>query len=170
MGISVNKFEDRDFKENYHFDFNTFKILYRPELHPDQLISDKDFNKEIKKGNPNLATEYILSIRQILQFFGTEVMRKYLGDTLWVLATLNDERENLIIADQRFIIENAMAKDHGAFIIHITRPDTEIGLHSSEKELGRLLKTKSYDVLLENNGTLKDLFNNIKEILHERRS
>lgn len=48
---------------------------YRP-------ISDKTFNKELKKGNLYLAVENNLTIRQLLQFFGTDIMRRYFGDKL----------------------------------------------------------------------------------------
>lgn len=91
-------------------------------------------------------------------------MRKYFGDSLWTLATLKSHSDYLIVADQRFIIENSISKKLGAYTIHIERPNCEVSLHSSEKQLIELLNNHNYDVLLKNNGTLKDLFNNCKKL------
>lgn len=39
-------------------------------------------------------------------------------------------------------------------------------MHASEKELEELYQNKKYDILLENNGTLKELFNKCKSITY----
>ena len=123
--------------------------------------------KEIKRVNPNLTKNYFLSIRQILQYFGTEIMRFYFGDRLWILSTLNNRGSNIIISDQRFIIENITTYNLGAVIIHITRPGCEKSSHSSETELDKLYQDKAYSYLIENNGTLRDLFNNCKKLVQD---
>lgn len=168
MNIDVSKFEDREFKEYYYFDFNSYKLINSQTEVIENIITDKNFNKELKQGNLNVALEYTLSIRQILQFFGTDIMRRFFGNKLWIFNTLNLNYNNLIIADQRFIIENEMLSNSNcnSFVIHITRNGYNAGLHASEKELEELLNNKKYDVLLENNGTLKDLFNQCKTIIY----
>ena len=70
------------FKEYYHFDFQKF-LLYDSRVKTfGNEPTDKVFARELKKENRNLAIEYNLSIRQILQYFGTDIMRKYFGDKL----------------------------------------------------------------------------------------
>lgn len=168
MNVDVKKFEDREFKENYYFNFNEYCLVHIKDNPFINTIQDKYFVKELKRNNLNIALEYTLSIRQILQFFGTEIMRKFFGNELWINSTLNSKYNNLIIADQRFEIENKILSNSNfkTLIIHIIRKDCVVGAHSSEKELENLLNNKKYDILLENNGTLKDLFNKCKEITY----
>lgn len=167
MNIDKSKFDDREFKEFYRFDFQKF-LLYDSRVKTfGNEATDKVFARELKKENRNLTTEYNLSIRQILQYFGTDIMRKYFGDGLWIYSTLqNREESNIIIADQRFAIENEITKEYDAFTIHITRKGRTAGLHSSEKELDTLYKNKKFDISLINNGTLKELFNKCKNIVY----
>ena len=168
MNVDVSIFEDRHFKENCYFDFTTHRLIDGTKFTVDNTISDKAFNRELKKGNLNIAIDYILSIRQILQFFGTDVMRKFFGDELWIHTTLNSKYNNLIIADQRFAIENKIVSTpkYKTHIIHVVRDGCTAGLHASEKELEELFNNKKYDVLLENNGTLKDLFYKCRNITY----
>lgn len=165
LNVEVSKFEDRDFKEHYYFDFNAYKLYYEgnSNIIP---ISDKDFNRELKKGNYNVALEYTLTIRQILQYWGTEICRHYLGDKLWINTTLKEG--NLIISDQRFKVENESVQksDANSFIIHIIRPNSLPSLHSSEKELDELYEKENYDVLIENDSTLEDLFYKCRTIIY----
>lgn len=170
IGVKEQKFEERTFKEQYYFDFNQYQLLHESEVPKKKKLSDRAFNRELTKNNLKVALDFVLSIRQLLQFFGTEVMRGYFGDSLWTLATLKNQNSNLIVADQRFIIENSISKKLGAYVVHIERPNCEVSLHSSEKQLVDLYNKKKYDVLLKNDGSLKDLFNNCKNIIYGYRN
>lgn len=165
LNVKRKMFEDRTFKEQYYVDFNTLNITVNPSL---PVLDDQTLNKHIKTNLKRTIQTYSLAIRQLLQIFGTQVMREYFGDKLWILTTLKSKYKTKIISDQRFIIENEEAKKHNAFIVHIIRPECNLGYHESELEVKTLLENKAYDVLLNNNGTLKDLFNNIKNIIYGR--
>lgn len=82
MGTLINvpyeNFEDRDFKENYYIYFPTLEITNTPPK--TKIISDKKFNRQLQAGNYFVITEHYLSIRQLLQAFGTEVIRTFFGD------------------------------------------------------------------------------------------
>ena len=168
LSILINenrlKFEERDFKENFYFDFKNYK-LYNINYCKDKILTDKSFNNQLTKKSPLLINEHYYSIRQIMQYFGTEIMRKTFGDQIWILSTFNSG-DYLIISDQRFEIENKLVKQNNGYIIHITRPNSNPGFHSSEKELTSLLETKSYDSLINNDSSLKNLFNNCKKIIN----
>lgn len=75
---------------------------------------------------------------------------------------------NLIIADQRFIIENdeVTNSNYITYIIHVIRKGCNIGEHVSEQEIKNLFDNKKYDILLENDGSLKDLFYKCKNIIY----
>lgn len=166
LNVPVEYFEDRDFKENWYFDFNEYKFYHRMIVYKKDMISDKEFSRQLKKGNLDIILQYKLSVRQILQCFGTDVMRRFFGDKLWINITLSQDIDNMIISDQRFMIENETVRDNDSFIIHITRPGCEAGNHPSEKELTKLYQKKQYDILIENDGTLEDLFDKCKTILN----
>ncbi|MEG0773612.1 hypothetical protein [Clostridium sp.] len=82
MNIEVSMFENRDFKEFYYFNFNTYQLLDANKQDVPNTLTDKSFNRELKRNNLNVATEYTLSVRQILQFFGTDIIRKFFGNEL----------------------------------------------------------------------------------------
>lgn len=164
LNVSVEDFENRDFKENYYFDFNEYRFYHRLIVDKRDMITDKEFSKQLKKGNLDIILQYKLSVRQILQCFGTDVMRRFFGDKLWINITLAQNIDNMIISDQRFMIENEAVRENDSFIIHITRPGCEAGNHPSEKELTKLYQRKQYDYLINNNGSLEDLFNECKLI------
>lgn len=168
MNVDINKFEDREFKEYYYFDFNNYRLLNSKVEVPKCRLTDKSFNRALKKGDLDIAVNYILSIRQILQFFGTDIMRRFFGDKLWIYNTLYNNYNNLIIADQRFEVENQeiSKSDYRTYIIHVVREGYTSGLHPSEKELDKLLNDKKYDILIENNSTLRNLFNKCKNIVY----
>ena len=82
LNVPVEKFEDREFKEEWYFDFTLFRLFDSKVVPNYRVINDKTFNKELKNGNLNLAIDNNLSIRQLLQFFGTDIMRRFFGDKL----------------------------------------------------------------------------------------
>lgn len=166
LGVPVESFEDRNFKENCYVDFTTLSLIWKDDITDDsKILNDAKFSKEVKRLDKRLAREYYLSVRQVLQYLGTEIMRHYLGDDLWILAALKSEYDKIIIPDQRFVNEHYNAKNNGAIVVHVTRPGCMAGTHASELELKTLEEEKMYDYLLENKGTLKDLFNGCKAII-----
>lgn len=82
LNVNVEKFEDRQFKEDYYVDFNILTIHHKNFVERDKILVDNKFSKLAKDLNPSLTKDYWLSIRQVLQYFGTEIMRYYFGDKL----------------------------------------------------------------------------------------
>lgn len=79
---------------------------------------------------------------------------------------MKSKYEKIIISDQRFTNENIIAKVNNAIIIHIVRPGCEAGTHASEAELVKLYNEKQYDILVENTGSLRQLFNSAKSEIY----
>ena len=166
LNVPVIQFEDRDFKENCYVDFTTLTLHWRHNIGDDsKLLNDSEFSKEVQWLDQKLIREKYLSIRQVMQYYGTEVMRRYFGQNIWILSTMKTGFNKIIISDQRFLNENEISKQSNAKIIHIIRPEAKSGNHSSESELQKLLDNKMYNYLIDNNGNLKDLFNKCKEIV-----
>jgi len=81
LRVPVEMFEDRDFKENVFVDFNDLTFHRREDLKKHQILSDSKFSRKVKEMSIDVRAN-MLSIRQLLQYWGTEIQRKYLGDQL----------------------------------------------------------------------------------------
>lgn len=165
LKVPVCQFEDRDFKENHCIDFNEFKIVRKEDVPKEKLLSDHKFSKLNILANP-IYNDYCLTIRQLMQSFGTQLMRTYFGDDIWIKSTLTSYSEdNLIISDLRFKIEYEHIKNRNGKIIYIAREGCNPGNHASEKEVIELLNDAKFDYVIDNNGSLEQLFNNLKEVV-----
>ena len=72
LNVDPEKFEDRDFKDNCDVDLSTLKLFKNP-----QRLGDRTFNKLLK--SEESLKDYSLTIRQLMQYFGTEICQKYFG-------------------------------------------------------------------------------------------
>lgn len=169
LRVPVEKFEDRDFKENVFIDFNDLTFHRRENLDKNKILSDSKFSRKVREMSIDVRAN-LLSIRQLLQYWGTEIMRRHLGDQLWSLTTLKlAETHDLIISDMRFKVEAEMVKERGGIVIYIDRPGCEVGNHQSEREAFELYQEGKCDHVIHNNGTLEDLFEKCKDVLSNER-
>lgn len=165
LRVPVEKFEDRDFKENVFINFNDLTFHRRENLDKSKILSDSKFSRKVKEMSIDVRAN-LLSIRQLLQYWGTEIMRRHLGDQLWSLTTLKlAETNDLIISDMRFKVEAEMIKEREGIVIYIDRPGCEVGNHQSEREAFELYQEGKCDYVIHNDGTLEDLFEKCKNIL-----
>ena len=162
LGVPIEKFEDRDFKENYCVNLNNLKI---EKVNPFEtpLMTDRFFSKVAKELDINTIKHYNITIRQMLQYVGTECLRRLISEDVWINATL--KRNKIIISDLRFKREFETLDNHKSFRILIERPGFGAGNHPSEKEILELKANRNFEGYVNNNGTLKDLFYKIKKLI-----
>lgn len=164
------EFESRNIKENCIVCLKNLSKIYTNgyDIEAYSLLSDSKFSKIAKEWNPELSKQYYLSIRQVMQLFGTEIMRNTIDDKIWINCVLNRScNQNLIISDLRFITEYEEIKNRNGFIIYIDRGLTP-GLHKSESEMQTLLNQNKFDLIIDNkNISLKELFNLLKANLNK---
>lgn len=163
LNVPIENFNDRNFKESW--------LVHVPTLNlNDDLgnkLPDSKFNRLVKSLDPSLAEGY-LSIRQLMQYFGTEVMQTHFGRNIWINSTLrHGSKKGTIIADLRFKAEAEAIHELGGVIIYVSRPNYTFGQHASEKEMSELLSNNKYDFIIDNNGTQEDLFNKVKTLCNE---
>ena len=163
LDIPIEKFDDRDFKENYYIFFPTLEITNNLPKNA-EIINDSKFSKMVSNKDFSFIQTTWITIRQLLQVFGTECMRGIFGDRLWILSTIKDECP-IIISDLRFKVELEAIKNKGGKIIYIHRSNCKPGNHASEKEIQEMLENFQYDTIILNNGSLEDLFNKLKGAL-----
>ena len=168
-GISVEKFEDQEFKESFlDIEWGTVQDIPLNSIPP---FADMQFN-------------VMMRVRDFLQKLGTEAMRDGLHTNVWVNALFADYKKdwgiesnlphseflnlkypNWIITDMRFPNEmNAVVKRHG-ITIRVTRPVKKSKntpkLHSSETALDKA----KFDYEIINDGSMEKLVKKVKKIL-----
>ena len=147
------------------------------EAHKDDL-KDYTIDNELLANELALTVEDITSIRtsatyssirELLQFLGTNIIRKYYPT--WHVDKLKAKivgDANYCVDDLRFLNEVSAIKDLGGIIIRITRPSkvdgrTDVTGHTSETEQDNILS----DYCIVNDGTLEDLKNAVTIIIKE---
>ncbi len=161
----IEWFNDRYNKENYYVNLDTLELYPKTDVPDAVKLSENKFQKCIKTGEP-LPENNVVSIRQLMQYYGTNVVRKFLGDKTWINATLNAQsNENLIISDLRFKTEMMEIYKRKGTIIYISRSEAKPGSHASEKEVIDLYNANLFDFVIPNEGSLKELFYNIKTLI-----
>lgn len=114
--------------------------------------------------------EFTTDMRQVLQRFGTEAMKKHFGTDVWAQKLVQDalmwDMENVVVSDLRFLNEYEYLKEHSdtLTIIRIHKDSKEEeDSHSSEQEYKQI----QADYEISNNGTLQELYNKLNKIMTE---
>ena len=110
-----------------------------------------------------------LTYRKLLQDLGTEVGRGY-KESIWLdildFKVQKAEKKNIglfVVSDVRFKSEFEHVKNNGYITVRIKR-DSQLQMnHSSEIEQ-ELINDCEFDYVIDNNGTLEDLRENVKGI------
>ncbi len=130
-GIELGLFYSQVFKNKYMINLRNFEVSeidYRVST-----VSSKSFNEDLFK-----QFDVWISIRELLQYFGTDIMQKAFGKQVWINATLKGIEENKIniFTDTRFISEYKALKSEDAFTVRIHNPFVHSNdYHPSEIEL-----------------------------------
>jgi hypothetical protein len=134
----------------------------------------------------------VITPRWVLQNWGTEVCRNGFHDDIWIASLENKLRnstDDVVISDCRFPNEIQAIKQSGGIVVRVVRgPEPEwydaavsvnrgpngnstwalsgrrleqLGVHASETAW---VGTK-FDVVLDNNGTLDDLYQQVKQLV-----
>jgi hypothetical protein len=115
--------------------------------------------------------------RAILQRFGTECARNHYDDQIWVKSlfkfihdnALDNTHDRWVVPDVRFSNEVQAIKDHNGIVVEIVRTGhmgENIGIagHASEISLDSY---DGWDYVLENDGTLEDLYSKVDEMMEK---
>ena len=138
--------------------------------------------------------EMEITPRFILQQWGTEVCRKAFHDDIWIASLenkLRNSRDDVVITDCRFPNEIKAIRAAGGRVIRVVRgpepdwydaavsvnrgPDGNSTWSLSKKKLEKLQIHASetswvgtnFDAVLDNNGTLDDLYNQVKRLAQD---
>jgi hypothetical protein len=109
----------------------------------------------------------LMTSRELLQYFGTDIMRQ-MYTNIWVDHAINtierEQSELAILADVRFPNEVEAVKKAGGKVIRLTR-ECKNDEHSSECALDEdRYDWKNFDFIVDNTDGLKDFFSQIENI------
>ena len=105
---------------------------------------------------PNPNGEF-MTVRQVMQFVGTELLRTQLDPDVWVKAIFKKHYEDnavVIVADCRFPNEAEFGKEQGYLISLQRNTGLKPDGHPSETALDNY---SDYDTCIDNNGTFEEL-------------
>jgi hypothetical protein len=135
-----------------------------------------------------------LTPRWILQNWGTEVCRKAFHDDIWIASLENKLRastDDIVISDCRFPNEIRAIKNAGGRVVRVVRgaepewyeaaknrnrgPNSNLFWALSSRQLENIGIHESetawvgteFDVILDNNGTLEDLYQQVKRLAQD---
>jgi hypothetical protein len=134
-----------------------------------------------------------LTPRWILQYWGTEVCRKAFHDDIWIASLenkLRNSKDDIVISDCRFPNEIKSIKDAGGIVVRVVRGpepewyDAAIDANKTDRHIGWALGKKKledlkihasetawvgtkFDVILDNNSSIDDLFVQVKSLVLE---
>lgn len=134
-----------------------------------------------------------LTPRWVLQYWGTEVLRRGFHDDIWIAGLenkLRNSRDNVVISDCRFPNEIQAIKNQGGQVIWVQRGelpewyDHAVAANKGPKHIGwalgkdQLSKYKihasetswvgtDFDAIVDNNGSLDDLYQQIKNLVQD---
>ncbi len=171
-GISVEKFEDQEFKKTYLGE--EWGSIRKNPLQSIPVFKDVQFNE-------------MMTVREFLQILGTEAMRDNLHENVWVNAlfadykpvpnkTINESfKEQVltgsskihytdpywVITDMRFENELESVVLRNGITIRVVRPGTSVGTHPSETALDDT--EFHYEII--NDRTMEYLIDKVEEIL-----
>jgi hypothetical protein len=128
-----------------------------------------------------------LTPRWILQYWGTEVVRRGFHDDIWIASIENkirNSKDNVVISDCRFPNEIGSIRKSGGIIVRTQRgPEPEWynfalqeNLQKSEKAKQELIRQKvhvsetawigtDFDHVLDNNGSMDRLYAQVDDIV-----
>ena len=170
FGIDRELFDDIVYKEHklYLIDQRRFidikdKVPSKYIIANHAILATSPLGSLIKAYDGKVA----ITLRVLMQYFGTQVGRDMLHEDCWIRATMSDAVDNRnkygysIIADVRFANESdAIRSQSDGYVIKITRNIDRIKDEHESEQLDGI----KYDVLIENNGSKIELFYKVVEL------
>lgn len=153
--------KDKPFRQVFDYDINEYNILIQCDVLMNKVKSRMCI--KLKHKLMDALASYDLTLREVMQIVGTEVVRAAHNLT-WIklareeIARLNQENDLVLITDVRFDNEAKLVQELKGEVWEVLRPNnpysgTGIQGHKSEQKLPDEL----IDMLVLNDGTLEDL-------------
>ena len=152
--ISYEDFSNRKYKNFADIQIVHFADILKETVQV--LFGIGEWETNTQEGKKTTIEWIGKTVRELLQGVG-QGLRDAIDPNLWIKALFaNTENwSNYIIADVRYPNELDAIKERNGVLLRIDRKDAGVGNHSSEIALDDY---KEWDVHIENNGSIEDLF------------
>lgn len=165
LDLPLNAMENRDLKDHK---LQNKIVLTEDDAHlfmslcPEPILGHEQANKIID----TFEGKELSSIRELLQFIGTDVGRNLINQNIWINSAKKSlenlsKSVNVVLTDVRFENERDAISELGGFTIRINRNSESIGDHASE--LGKF----TVDTEIDNNGSMQSMYDQIEEFLND---
>ena len=177
-GIPVEKFEDQEFKKTYLGEEGDRKVNISTGYGAEGALPFESVDDILLWGD----TGKPMTVREFLQKLGTEAIRDNLHPDSWVNALMVDYKEykdiqagsmypvinklpNWIITDLRFPNEARVIKQHQGITLRVNRETHKVASLVHESEIA--LNDYEFDYVIDNNGTIDELIEKVREFLNK---
>ena len=152
--ISYEDFSNRKYKNFADIQIVHFADILKETVQV--LFGIGEWETNTQEGKKTTIEWIGKTVRELLQGVG-QGLRDVIDPNLWikVLFANTENWSNYIIADVRYPNELDAIKERNGILLRIDRKDAGAGNHSSEIALDDY---KEWDVHIENNGSIEDLF------------
>ncbi len=141
----------------FDWDINMLNAI-TPELR--EIREQKDIYWSNKLG-------FTVTPRSMLQYIGTEIMREKIHNDIWIISTIKEILNNgndACIEDVRFMNEIQKIKDNDGIIIRIKRTNDPLIPLETQHISEYAWANCTPDYIIENNGSLDDLYAQLDKI------
>lgn len=170
LGIDINRFNDRDYKDNFWFNPYSRKFISNTKLN-ERILTKRTLKIEnyhqIRYDIFNDEDVYI-RLRLLLQWFGTDIGQRYFGKNIWINSVINKIKDYpsgyYIIDDVRFKAEYGACINNNINVYKIINSKLNSkDTHISENDLDSIMWNTD-KIIVWNGEDLEELYNKIKKI------
>lgn len=176
FNIHIDILNNHETKDSVFYCFETGKLYKKEEIinSSSKIITLDNLKRTTLNNIINNVKDkkhlHFILIRTLLQYIGTELFRTHVDENIWIRRCINqaidiiEMHETAIIADVRFNNECEQIMQHSFYggLIKVTRNKCiKDNVNSNSSENDEL----EYDYLIENNGTMLELFYKVQEIV-----
>ena len=170
-------FDDRQYKDEMYYSFATGKFVAKQSVEQykqhyniitNEVLKHSSLKDEFETYN---ELHHVITLRTLIQYFGTEVCRENLGHNIWIksaigkIADVAISRRLCIVPDVRFTNEvAAIHKDNPSLYGRVVRINRNIDNTGKHDYHDSEIIAFSTDYSINNNGTMSELFFNVLDI------
>jgi hypothetical protein len=153
--LNDQNIKDLKFKEWADYQYYQFSEQQAKELIKFFIQINPDINQDLLF--LQLKEKRCKSLRELMQWFGTDIGREQVDFNIWVNELLNQDLSFVVIPDIRFDNEAIAIKEHNGYILEVIRPNTTEDNHISEQGISKEL----VDAIVYNDGSKMQLSNEV---------
>ena len=173
IGCSREDLEDEEFKNTLlGEEYDRYEVTYYSKNGITRVYFNtrEEVGVFLKERRGSVINTQLITMtpRKMLQLMGTQGFRRTIHENIWVSSLMreykNDKQGDLpnwVVTDVRFKNEVEAIEKRGGIVIRVNRDTDSTDEHESETELNN----HEFNYVIDNNGSLEELIEQVKDIL-----